>query len=82
MQNLKALKCLFDQLHCKLSGYRNPVGLIEAEIWDFQVAHPGYLPLGVDRPVLKQVASGDRAIGVYNTTMCRLAGSACIPPGC
>ena len=27
----------------------------------------GFLGLGVDRPVLKQVASGDRAIGIFNT---------------
>ncbi len=26
--------------------------------------HQGYLSVGVDRPVLKQVASGDRAIGM------------------
>ncbi len=45
----------------------NPVRLIEAEIWNFEVAHQGYLPVGVDRPVLKQVASGDRAIGIFST---------------
>ncbi len=29
--------------------------------------HQGYLPLGVGSPVLKQVVSGDRAIGICNT---------------
>ena len=29
----------------------------------------GYLPLGVGSPVLKQVASGDRAIGICNTDL-------------
>ncbi len=29
--------------------------------------HQGYLPLGIGRPVPKQVASGDRAIGICNT---------------
>ncbi len=43
------------------------MGLIEAEIWYFQVAHQGYLPLGIDIPVLKQVALGNRAIGICNT---------------
>ncbi len=29
--------------------------------------HQGYLPPGVGSPVLKQVALGDRAIGICNT---------------
>ncbi len=41
--------------------------LIEVEIWAFEVDHQGYLLLGVDRPVQKQVASGDQAIGIFNT---------------
>ncbi len=39
----------------------------EADIWTFEVAHQGYLALGAHRPVPKQVASGDRAIGIFNT---------------
>ncbi len=34
-----------------------------AKIWTFEVAHQGYLPLGVDRPLLKAgspVRPGDR----------------------
>ncbi len=47
------------------------VDIIEAEIWSFQVAHQGYLPLGVDRPSLYQIASGARALGISNTAYCR-----------
>ena len=43
------------------------MGRLEAEIWCFQVAHQGYLTLGAGSPVLKQVASGDRVIGICNT---------------
>ena len=31
--------------------------------------HQGYLHLGVGSPVLKQVASGNRAIGICNTVL-------------
>ncbi len=48
---------------------QNSVGQTEAETWTFEVPHHGYLPLEVDRPVLKQVASGksSRAIGIFYT---------------
>ena len=62
MQKLKVLQCLLGHFHYKLS-----VGLVEAEIWNFEVAHPGYPSLGVYHPALKQVASSDRAIGTFNT---------------
>ncbi len=51
------------------------MGLIVPEIWTFEVVHLGYLPLGVDRPGLEHVASGNcrdrnfqhwcRNLGVY-----------------
>ncbi len=36
----------------QIEWLQNAVGLVEAEIWTFEVAQQGYLPLGVDRPVL------------------------------
>ncbi len=60
------LKGLLGHFHCILSGHRL--------LWDEQRLrygilgrHQGYLSLRVGSPVLKQVASGDRAIGICNT---------------
>ncbi len=37
----------------QIEWLQNHVGIIEAEIWTFGVAHQGYLTLGGDRPLLK-----------------------------
>ena len=70
--------CLENPKFYAFNGFKRPlalqiewsqssVGLIEAEIWQFQVAHQGYLHLRTDRPSLNQIVSGARAIGISNT---------------
>ena len=68
-----------DPWHCKLSGHRGSLGIIEAEIWPSQVAqrkknkieksqvaHQGYLHLRTYCLSLNQIALGARAIGIFN----------------
>ncbi len=50
------------------------IGLVEAEIWPFQVADQDYLPLKTDRPSLNQIASGTQAIGISNTVYRAIQG--------